>query len=118
MKRYAPPGGSSDMSRTLYYDAWAMEDVWIERLPHPIEKPVEEITCNDVEYDGDNTIIRYHGVEPRRNDISTLVVTYDAIYSDADIEDSEWRQTGQWGYLTTVRVSARVVYMILEEEEI
>lgn len=102
------------MSLELWYDAHDNCDLWIEPLPKPITKPTLDLRPGDVEFDGSSRIV-YRALAERRPNFPVVDVTYDAIYSDDDIEESQWRQTSQWGVRTSITVHARVVYIIEEE---
>jgi hypothetical protein len=101
----------------LWYDAHADCDLWIEPLPEPVTKSILDLRPGDVEIDESSRMV-YRGYAQRRPGLPTVTVTYDALYSDADIEDSQWRIRGDWGVRTNITIHARVVYIIPEEEEV
>lgn len=100
----------------LWFDAYDGCDLWIEPLPEPVTKSILDLRPGDVEIDESSRIV-YHGYTSRADGVPTVQVMYDALYSDADIEDSQWRQSGQWGVRTSITIHARVVYVIEEEDE-
>lgn len=98
----------------LWYDAHADCDLWIAPLPQPITKLVTDLRPGDVEFDSSSRLI-YRHVEPSLPGLPTVRITYDALYTEADIDESQWRQVGQWGVQTKVIIDARVVYVIRED---
>lgn len=99
----------------LWYDAYDCVDMWIEKLPEPVTKSILDIAPGDVEID-DSSFMVYRQVQPDGGP-SVCRVTYDSVFPDTDIEDSQWRQEGLWGTGVKVTINARVIFVVDEEED-
>lgn len=96
------------MNIITYRDQRTGLDVLVERFNKIVEKSIDQVTRDDVEFD-EWTILRYHEVLVGSG---TVTVVRDDVYPDGS---ADWHVTSCWDLTTKVPIQGRVIYVICEE---